>query len=62
MRLAFLSALTLRGYDVSQLSELSRILALKALGLSLEQIAKLVQEDVSAEEIRGMFTLRKSTN
>ena len=48
-----------RNYDASQLPKLSRILALKALGLSLEQIAKLVQEDVSAEEIRGMFTLRK---
>lgn len=49
-----------RNYDASQLPELSRILALKELGLSLEQIAKLVQEDVSAEEIRGMFTLRKA--
>ena len=48
-----------RHYDAAQLPELSRILALKELGLSLEQIAKLVQEDVSAEEIRGMFTLRK---
>lgn len=48
-----------RHYDASQLAELSRILALKELGLSLEQIAKLVQEDVSAEEIRGMYTLRK---
>ena len=49
-----------RYYDASQLPELSRILALKELGLSLEQITKLVQEDVSAEEIRGMFTLRKA--
>ena len=48
-----------RYYDAAQLSELSRILALKELGLSLEQITKLVQEDVSAEEIRGMFTMRK---
>jgi len=48
-----------RNYDASQLAELSRILALKELGLSLEQITKLVQEDVSAEEIRGMYTLRK---
>ena len=48
-----------RYYDASQLPTLSRILALKELGLSLEQITKLVQEDVSAEEIRGMFTLRK---
>ena len=49
-----------RYYDASQLPELSRILALKELGLSLEQITKLVREDVSAEEIRGMFTLRKA--
>jgi len=48
-----------RNYDASQLAELSRILALKELGLSLEQVTKLIQEDVSAEEIRGMYTLRK---
>ena len=48
-----------RYYDADQLPDLSRILALKELGLSLEQITKLVKEDVSAEEIRGMYTLRK---
>lgn len=49
-----------RFYDAGQLPGLSRILALKELGLSLEQIAKLVREEVPAEEIRGMFTLRKA--
>jgi DNA-binding transcriptional MerR regulator len=49
-----------RYYTVEQLPELSRILALKELGLSLKQITKLVQENVSAEEIRGMYTLRKA--
>ncbi|MEM6427599.1 MAG: MerR family transcriptional regulator [Deinococcota bacterium] len=49
-----------RYYDAKQLPELSRILALKELGLSLEQIANLVQDNVSADEIRGMFTLRKA--
>lgn len=48
-----------RYYDAKQLPALSRILALKELGLTLEQISKLVQEDISAEEIRGMFTMRK---
>ncbi len=49
-----------RYYGVEQLSELSRILALKELGLSLEQVKRLVQEDVSTEEIRSMYTFRKA--
>ena len=48
-----------RYYGAEQLPELSRILALKELGLSLEQVRRLVQEDISAEEIRGMYALRK---
>lgn len=49
-----------RYYGAEQLGELSRILALKELGLSLEQVRRMVQEDVSADEIRGMFALRKA--
>ncbi len=33
---------------------------LKELGLSLEQIARLLDQETSAEEIRGMLTLRKA--
>ena len=49
-----------RYYGVEQLSELSRILALKELGLSLDQVKRLMQEDISTEEIRGMYALRKA--
>ena len=49
-----------RYYSVQQLAQLNRILALKDLGLSLEQIKRLVEDEVSAEEIRGMLTLRKA--
>ena len=49
-----------RYYSASQLPALNRILALKELGLSLEQIGRLVADAVSAEEIRGMLTLKKA--
>ena len=38
-----------RYYSVEQLPRLNRILALKALGLSLEQIGRLLDDDLSAE-------------
>ena len=49
-----------RYYRASQLPELNRILALKELGLALEQIQRLVVDNVSADEIRGMLTLKKA--
>lgn len=49
-----------RYYQAAQLPDLNRILAMKELGLSLEQIQELVQEDVSAEALRGMLALKKA--
>ncbi len=49
-----------RYYRADQLPDLNRILALKELGLSLEQIERLVTDEVSADEIRGMLTLKKA--
>ena len=49
-----------RFYSAHQLPRLNRILALKDLGLSLTQILRLLDENISAEEIRGMLTLRKA--
>jgi DNA-binding transcriptional MerR regulator len=49
-----------RYYTAGQLSKLNRILALKELGLSLDQIARMLDNAVSAEEIRGMLMLRKA--
>lgn len=49
-----------RYYSAQQLTQLNRILALKDLGLSLDQVKRLVAEEVSAEEIRGMLALKKA--
>jgi len=47
-----------RYYDVAQLARLNRILALKDLGFSLEQIKGLLVKEVSPDELRGMLKLR----
>ncbi len=44
-----------RYYSASQLSRLNRILALKDLGLSLDQITHLLESDLPPAEIRGML-------
>ncbi len=49
-----------RYYSVVQLRQLHRILALRDLGFSLEQIARLMDEGPSAEELRGMLRLRQA--
>ena len=49
-----------RYYSAHQLPRLNRILVLKELGLSLEQVARLLERDASTDEIRGMLTLRKA--
>jgi len=48
-----------RYYSASQMAQLNRILALRDLDLSLEQIASLLKEGVSADALRGMLTLRQ---
>ena len=49
-----------RYYSAQQIPRLNRILALKDLGLSLEQVRRMLDDDISSEEIRGMFALRKA--
>ena len=49
-----------RYYSARQLPQLNRILVLKELGLSLEQIARLLEQNTSPDEIRGMLALRKA--
>ncbi|MGF1491626.1 MAG: MerR family transcriptional regulator [Microcoleaceae cyanobacterium] len=49
-----------RYYSVQQLTQLNRILALRDLGFSLEQIQHLIEDEVSADEIRGMLALKKA--
>jgi DNA-binding transcriptional MerR regulator len=48
-----------RYYDIGQLSRLNRILALKDLGLSLEQVIELLRADLSTAEMRGMLRLKQ---
>jgi len=48
-----------RYYALDQLAVLNRILALKDLGLSLEQITQLLREDLSTAEMRGMLRLKQ---
>jgi len=49
-----------RYYDFHQLPRLYRILALKELGFSLEEIARFLEENLSTEELRGMLKLRQA--
>lgn len=49
-----------RYYSIRQLPRLNRILALKELGLSLEQIGPLLEEQISPDELRGMLTMKRA--
>jgi DNA-binding transcriptional MerR regulator len=49
-----------RFYSAAQLPRLNRILALKEIGLTLEQIAEMLDEAVSDEAIYGMLLRRKA--
>ena len=48
-----------RFYSALQLPRLNRILVLRDLGLSLEQIAELLEAQLPAAELRGMLLLRQ---
>jgi DNA-binding transcriptional MerR regulator len=49
-----------RYYSASQLPRLNRILVLKELGLSLEQIGHILKEDPPASELRAMLLMRRN--
>lgn len=49
-----------RFYSAEQMPDLNRILALKDLGLSLDQIQRILRDNVSTEEIQGMLLLKKA--
>lgn len=48
-----------RHYTVEQLPRIHRIMALKELGLSLEQIGLMLNEEMPTEQIRGMLRLKQ---
>lgn len=47
-----------RYYSVSQLPRLNRILALRGLGFTLEQISEALDDGMTPEQMRGMLRLR----
>ena len=49
-----------RYYSVEQLPRLNRILALKDLGLSLDQIKRVVVEDVPLADLQAMLARRQT--
>jgi DNA-binding transcriptional MerR regulator len=49
-----------RYYDLGQYERLNRVLALRDLGFSLESIARVLDEGLSTEQLRGMLRLRRA--
>jgi DNA-binding transcriptional MerR regulator len=49
-----------RFYQAGQLAELNRLIALKDLGFTLQQVRVILAEQVSVAELRGMLRLRRA--
>ncbi|MFD5900149.1 MerR family transcriptional regulator [Streptomyces microflavus] len=49
-----------RFYGAAQLARLNRIIALKDLGFTLQQVRAVLDEQVGPEELRGMLRLRRA--
>jgi len=49
-----------RYYKVEQLSQLHRLLALKAMGFSLEQVGQLLSDEVSLTQMQAMLKLKQA--
>jgi DNA-binding transcriptional MerR regulator len=49
-----------RHYAADQLARINRLVALKELGFTLEQIGPILDARIGAEELRGMLTLRRA--
>jgi DNA-binding transcriptional MerR regulator len=61
LRPAYVDEMTgYRSYDAEQLSRLNRIVALKDLGFTLQQVQTILDDKVSVEELRGMLRLRQA--
>lgn len=54
------SATGYRFYQARQLAELNRIVALKELGFTLQQVRAILAERLTAAELRGMLKLREA--
>ena len=49
-----------RFYSASQLPQINRIVALKEMGLSLAQIKRMVHDQITPDELRGMLMMKKA--
>lgn len=49
-----------RSYAPEQLHHLNRLVALKDLGFNLEQVKRLLGQDIDVDELRGMLRLRRA--
>ncbi|RZQ61691.1 MerR family transcriptional regulator [Amycolatopsis suaedae] len=49
-----------RFYTAAQLARLNRIIALKELGFTLQQVGEILDERVTGEQLRGMLLLRQT--
>jgi DNA-binding transcriptional MerR regulator len=49
-----------RSYKAEQLHQLNRIIALKDLGFTLQQVGSIVHDQVGIEQLRGMLRLRRA--
>ena len=49
-----------RFYEADQLRRLNRVVALKDLGFTLEQVGAILDDKVNPEELRGMLRLRRA--
>lgn len=49
-----------RYFTVEQLPRLNRVLALKDLGLTLDEIRSVLDQDLSAAELRGMLRMKRA--
>ncbi|GAB2838805.1 MerR family transcriptional regulator [Actinocorallia aurea] len=49
-----------RYYTAAQLSRLNRVIALKDLGFTLQQVREIVDDKVTGEELRAMLRLRRA--
>ncbi len=49
-----------RSYEAGQLGTLNRIVALKGLGLTLQQVGRILADDVGAGELRDLLRVRQA--
>lgn len=49
-----------RYYEAEQLRKLNRLVALKELGFTLDEVARILDEQVDVAELRGMLRLRRA--